>query len=566
MSSEPFMKRRILIAILFATLSLAPAAALARSIAEPNDPYYPDQWALAHVGAPCAWARTIGSPDVTVAVVDSGVDMHHPDLVDRLRDDGRDFVDGDDDPSDENGHGTNVAGIIAATIDNRQGGVGLAPGINILPVRVMNAKGAGSDRSIARGIRFAADKGAQVINLSLGATLTIDADTVSEQVTSAIRYAQGKGALVVVAAGNDFLPLENAIVGENPDVLVVAATDQNDVKADFSNSGPWIGITAPGVHILSTMPTYDVYLTSDVPREERFQNNYDYMTGTSQATPLVSALAALLFSAHPDWNANQVEQAIKDHAIDISRQNLTLAREGYLGSGRIDACQALGADLAAAPTAAVAEAPVLTPTPESVESSAPAPTAAATRPTPAPTPAPAVGAVPAAPASTPAARAQFGRDLLVIVGVLGCGAVLLFGFLLFALIGATRRPRRQPAVVPVFAAPPAGAPAQWQPAGSLPPMAWGRLSVIAGPALARTYAIGGSGALIGRGEDCAVMLLGDGSVSRRHALIRGDGRQVTVEDAGSTHGTYLAGRRVTAAASIQRGDVIQVGQTLLRFE
>ena len=261
------MKRRILTAILFATLSLAPAAAFARSIAEPNDPYYPDQWALTHVGATCAWERTIGSPDVTVAVVDSGVDMQHPDLVDRLRDDGRDFVDGDDDPSDENGHGTNVAGIIAATIDNGEGGAGLAPGVKILPVRVMNARGAGSDRAIARGIRFAADRGAQVINLSLGATLTIDADTVSEQVTSAIRYAQDKGALVIVAAGNDFLPLENAIVGENPDVLVVAATDQNDVKANFSNSGPWIGITAPCVHILSTMQTYDVYLTRQVPRE-----------------------------------------------------------------------------------------------------------------------------------------------------------------------------------------------------------------------------------------------------------------------------------------------------------
>jgi hypothetical protein len=429
----------------------------------------------------------------------------------------------------------------------------------------MNARGAGSDRAIARGVRYAADAGAQVINLSLGATLTIDAETVSEQVTSAIRYAQDKGALVIVAAGNDFLPLENAIVGENPEGLVVAATDQNDVKADFSNSGPWIGVTAPGVHILSTMPTYDVYLTSQVPREERFQNNYDYMTGTSQATPLVSALAALLFSAHPDWTANQVEQAIKDHAADISRQNVALAQQKFLGSGRIDACQALGADLAAAPTAGGVEQPVSTPTSELVESSAPAPTATP-RPTPARTAVPAVIAVPEA----PTANTQLGRDLLVIMGVLGCGAVLLFVFLLFTLIGAARRPRRRPAAVPVYAAPPAAAPPQWQPATppllGLPPLAWGRLSVISGPALARTYALGGSGALIGRGEDCAVMLLGDGSISRRHALIRSDGRQVTVEDAGSTHGTYLAGRRVGAAVSIQRGDVIQVGQTLLRFE
>jgi type VII secretion-associated serine protease mycosin len=555
MSSEPFMKRRILIVIVFATLLLAPAAARARSIAEPNDPYYSDQWALAHVGAPCAWDRTIGSPEVTVAVVDSGVDMNHPDLIDRLRDDGRDFVDGDDDPSDENGHGTNVAGIIAATLDNNEGGVGLAPGVNILPVRVMNAKGAGSDRSIARGIRYAADKGAQVINLSLGATLTIDADTVSEQVTNAISYAQDKGSLVIVAAGNDFLPLENAIVGENPDVLVVAATDQNDVKADFSNSGPWIGITAPGVHILSTMPTYDVYLTSDVPREERFRKNYDYMTGTSQATPLVSGLAALLFSAHPDWSAAQVEQAIKDHAVDISRQNVTLAREGYLGSGRIDACQALGADLSVAPTAGPAELPGSTATPAQNESSAPAPTATP-RPTPRPTAAPAVIGVPSEPNDTPGAQAQLGRDLLVILGLLGCGAVLIFGFLLFTLISAIR-PRRQPAAPGAFVAPLAE---------PLPPSAWGRLSVISGPALTRTYAIGGSGALIGRGEDCAVMLLGDGSVSRRHALIRNDGRQVTVEDAGSTHGTYLAGRRITSATLLQRGDVIQIGQSLLRFD
>jgi thermitase len=575
------MKRRILTTILFLALLLTPAAAFARSVTEPNDPNFPDQWALAKVGATCAWGRTIGSPDVTVAVVDSGVDMHHPDLVDRLREDGRDFVDGDDDPSDENGHGTNVAGIIAETIDNGEGGVGLAPGVKILPVRVMNAKGAGSDRSIARGIRYAADKGAQVINLSLGATLTIDADTVSEQVTSAIRYAQGKGALVVVAAGNDFLPLENAIVGDNPDVLVVAATDEDDIKANFSNSGPWVGITAPGVHILSAMPTYDVYLTSEVPRDERFQKNYDYMSGTSQATPFVSALAALIFSAHPDWDAHQVEQAIKDHAVDISRQNASLAQQGFLGSGRIDACAALGDALGSAPTAGAGE--VVTP---------PAPTAGSDETIVPATPIPGAGeaVVPATPtarsslAPTPIVTAPglsaargLSRDLLIIVGILSCGAVLLFMLMLFALVRATRRPKVAPAAVPVYA-PPVSAPAQSQSAtpppivavpqaaGPIPPAAWGRLSVVAGPAQARAFLLGGSGALIGRGEDCAVMLIGDGTVSRRHALIRGDGREVTVEDAGSTHGTYLSGQRVTAPVSLRRGDVIQIGQTLLRFE
>jgi hypothetical protein len=161
--------------------------------------------------------------------------------------------------------------------------------------------------------------------------------------------------------------------------------------------------------------------------------------------------------------------------------------------------------------------------------------------------------------------------MLLIAGGLACGAVLLFGVMLFALFRATRRPRGRPAALAAYAPPPAGAPA-WQPAAppqpaaALPTAAWGQLSVIGGPALGRAYLLGGSGAFIGRGEDCAVMLVGDGTVSRRHALIRNDGRQVTVEDAGSTHGTYLGGQRISRAAPLRRGDVIQVGQTLLRFE
>lgn len=538
--------KRLLPAMLLA-LALAPALTQASPEA-PNDPRFGEQWGLAQVGAQCAWASTLGSPDVTVAVVDSGVDLRHPDLVGRLRADGRDFVDGDDDPSDENGHGTNVAGIIAATLDNNEGVVGLAPGVRILPVRVMNAKGAGSDRAIARGVRYAADKGAQVINLSLGASLTIDADTVSEQVTSAIRYAQSKGSLVVVAAGNDFLPLENAIVGDNPDVLVVAATDENDIKADFSNSGPWVSVAAPGVHILSTMPTYDVYLTSQVPRSERFSTGYDYMSGTSQATPFVSALAALLFSAHPDWDWRQVEQALKQNVVDISAQNATLAAKGYLGTGRIDACRALGG-------------------------SAPAPTATAEA-TPAPAARPTARPAPAGPSPTPLAvevpgsvsgAGGLARDLLLIAGVLACGGVLLFALLLFGLFRLARRPRAAPAA-PTYSAPPPGP--QWQPAPApaATPAHWGVLSVVAGPAQPRSYPLGGSGALIGRGDDCAVLLLGDATISRRHALLRNDGRQITIEDAGSTHGTYLGGQRVAAATPLRRGDIIQVGQTLLRFE
>jgi thermitase len=546
------MKRLTLLLMLLVALLCVPAIALGQNITQPNDPYFEDQWGLKQVGATCAWAHTIGSPDVTVAIVDSGVDMGHPDLVDRLRADGRDFVDGDDDPSDQNGHGTNVAGIVAETLDNGEGGIGLAPGVSILPVRVMNARGAGSDRAIARGIRYAADKGAQVINLSLGATLMVGADTESEQVSSAIRYAQEKGALVVVAAGNDFVPLPNAIVGDNPDVLVVAATDEDDIKANFSNSGPWVSVTAPGVHILSAMPTYDVYLTSQVPRDERFNKDYDYMSGTSQATPFVSALAALLFSAHPDWDAGQVAQAIKDHAADISRQNAKLVEKGYLGSGRIDACESLGGEVAQTPPAASSGGAA----------------------------SPAQPSVPSQPGSR-----GIGGDALLIVGLLACGAVFLLGLMLFALVRATRRPAAAPVSVPVYAPPPVGAPgpavAAWPPAAApqtpgaapIPPRptpgpsgAWGALTVIAGPAQARAYQLGGAEVLIGRGDDCAVILIGDGTVSRRHALLRNDGRQVSIEDAGSSHGTYLSGQRVTSPVPLRRGDVLQIGQTLLRFE
>ena len=524
-----------LVAIALVALLLAPPAASA-SVAQPNDPLLADQWALQQVGAPCAWAHTIGGPDVTVAVVDSGVDPGHPDLAGRLRTDGHDFVDGDGEPRDENGHGTNVAGIIAATLDNGEGGAGLAPGAKILPVRVMNRRGAGSDRTIARGIRYAADRGAQVINLSLGASLTIDADTVSEEVTSAIRYAQDRGALVVVAAGNDFLPLENAIVGDNPDVLVVAATDDGDRKAPFSNSGPWVGIAAPGVHILSTMPTYDVFLTSDeVPPDERFRKDYDYMSGTSQAAPFVSALAALLFSAHPDWDARRVTQEIKDHAADISAQNRDLVRRGYLGAGRMDACGSLGGEQPAAGSGA---------------------------------------------ADTPSAGGPNGplrADLLIVAGVLICGAGLLLALLVFVIVRAARRPAARPAAAPVYAPPPHApprAPSSWgtQPVATarMPAAtavgAWGTLTVIAGASQPRTYALAGAGALIGRGEDCAVMLVGDGTISRRHAIVRSDGRQVTIEDAGSTHGTYLSGRHVGPPVPLRPGDVVQVGQTLLRFD
>ncbi len=500
---------------------------LAAPLSSPNDPQYGEQWALRQVGATCAWERTTGSPEVIVAVVDSGIDPTHPDLAARLRSDGRDFVDNDDDPRDENGHGTHVAGIISAILDNNEGVTGLAPNVTILPVRVMDERGRGSDRAIARGIRFAADQGAKVINLSLGATLTLNADEPSALVNDAIIYAQQQGALVVVAAGNDAVPLPNAIAVDNPDVLVVAATDQRDRKAPFSNSGPWIAVSAPGVNILSTMPTYEVFLTSErLPRDERFRNNYDYMSGTSQATPYVSALAALLFSAHPDWSAAQVAETIRTNTRDIRDLNPRFE----MGTGRIDACRSFGG-----PPAEQAPQPI--------------------------------------PGDAPP---YSGESLLGLLALCVCGIVLALTLTVITIIGAGRRrasrPAPAPAPVPVYVPPPPPAPPQpYQPAPtaptpqSAPSGAWGTLSVIAGAAQPRTYPLNRAELVIGRSEECQIVLIGDGSVSRRHAIIRNNGRQVTVEDAGSSHGTYLNGVRIVQPTPVRRGDVLQVGQTQLRF-
>jgi len=492
----------------------------------PNDPNFDRQWALRKVGALCAWDRTTGSAEVIVAVVDSGVDPTHPDLVDRLRTDGYDFVDDDSDPRDENGHGTHVAGIVAAVLNNNEGVAGLAPDVTILPVRVMDARGRGSDRAIARGIRFSADKGAKVINLSLGATLTLNADEPSALVNDAIVYAQQQGALVVVAAGNDAVPLPNAIAVDNPDVLVVAATDDRDRKAPFSNSGPWVAVSAPGVRILSTMPTYDVFLTSDrLPPDERFQRNYDYMSGTSQATPYVAALAALLFSANPDWSPAQVAETIRSNATNIRDLNPRFE----LGTGRIDACKSFGGPPAEA-------APQPAPPPSMVRS----------------------------------------ESILGLLALCICGIVLALVVMTLTFIRGGRRrtptPAPVPAPVPVYTPPPAPAPPQpYRPAPppvaapQSPTGAWGTLTVIAGAAQPRTYSLAGAEVLIGRSEECQIVLIGDGSVSRRHAIVRNDGRQVTVADAGSSHGTYLNGVRITQPTPVRRGDVLQVGQTQLRF-
>jgi subtilisin family serine protease len=501
--------------LLLLLLSLSLPALSAAQGGAPSDPLYTKQWALERVGAPCAWAITTGREDVIVAVVDSGVDMGHPDLQGRLRKDGFDFVDNDGDPGDENGHGTHVTGIIAATLNNAEGGAGLAPSVQVLPVRVMSAEGVGGDRRIAAGISYAVDKGARVINLSLGSTLLLATPESSPLISRAIRRALDAGIVVVVAAGNDFVPLPNAIVGKNDDVLVVAAATRDDHKAVFSNSGPWVDVVAPGERILSTMPTYPVFLTSAaLPEDERFSQGYDYMSGTSQAAPFVSALAALVISQHPEWTVAQVTGAITAASADIYPNMPSYYRRlRLLGSGRIDACATLGG----------------------------------------------------ANSSSNSLTALLVDQPALALGLGAAGMLLLVGSLAWAHTSWRRRRPIAPRPSLAWVQPPASSPNIGDTlvaAGS----AWGRLLVLQGKSVAAEYALSTPSVVIGRSQDATVTITGDSTISRGHARLTFLGGRAQIVDLDSSHGTQVNGRKIAGPTTLRSGDLITLGQTTLRYE
>ncbi|MGY0017474.1 S8 family peptidase [Streptomyces sp. cg35] len=277
------MRTRTPLAYCLAAVLLLAATACGGDDSKP-DPKRGDQWALDALKLPDAWKTSQGD-DTVIAVVDSGADLDHPDLKGRLAD-GYDFVDNDDEPKDMNGHGTHVSGIAAAHTDNGIGIAGGAPGAKIMPVRVLGADGSGSNANITKGIVWAADHGADVINLSLGEGPLMSNLLQGGILNQAIEHAHDKGAVVVAAAGNDGKATQPYKV-DTP-VLVVGAADQNGKPADFSNFGAEQGVSAPGVDILSTLPTYRT--------KESLKNTSGYgdLSGTSMASPYVAAVAALL--------------------------------------------------------------------------------------------------------------------------------------------------------------------------------------------------------------------------------------------------------------------------------
>ena len=270
----------------------------------PNDTYYSTAYASSHYGtitqwgppavsAPAAWGITRGDPSIVIAIVDTGVDDTHPDLASKIVGEytyvGRSAKDGF-------GHGTHVAGIAAAATNNNVGIAGMCPNCGILSVKVLDDQGSGYISDVASGITYAASHGARVISMSLGGSSR------SETLRSALSYAVANNALPVCAMGNNGSSSNTPEPGYWHDCLSVIATDQNGAKASFSNYGVKADVAAPGVAILSTMPTYPVTLTTTYG----YSMNYDALSGTSMATPMVAGIAGLVLSENPSLTPPQV--------------------------------------------------------------------------------------------------------------------------------------------------------------------------------------------------------------------------------------------------------------------
>jgi subtilisin family serine protease len=311
----------------------------------PNDPSYGSEWGLAKINAPAAWDRTTGSASVVVGVIDTGIDLDHPDLVGNIvagydmvdlgtsptapagfRFEG-DFSGRDSVPEDEVGHGSHVAGTIAAMSNNALGVAGVTWQCKIMPVKALTrmvrisdgqVRGVGSSADIAAAVRYAADNGASVINMSLGSSGTTTVES------SAIAYAISRGVVVVAAMGNDGTS-NPSYPAAYPDVVSVGAIDSADHRASFSQTGPHIDVVAPGVGVLST------YLAA----------GYGTLSGTSMATPHVAGVAALIRSVKPSATVAEVTDILRTTARPLRDASGDPVPNDSYGWGCVDAAAAV---------------------------------------------------------------------------------------------------------------------------------------------------------------------------------------------------------------------------------
>jgi subtilisin family serine protease len=283
----------------------------------PDDEYWSQQWGLRRIRLPAAWDRSRGSGNVSVAVLDTGVDGAHPDLAGVVLPAGYDFVNLDANPTDDEGHGTAVAGVIGARTNNHEGQAGVCWTCTILPEKVLGANGEGDTAKIALALVRAADAGARVINMSFGGP------GVSQALAEAVAYAAGKGAILIAAAGNSGR-LEPFYPAAYPQVISVAATDPADHLYEWSNYGSWVAVAAPGCNVAPGL-----------------SGGYVNFCGTSSAAPVVSGLAALVLAANPGATRNDVVQALERGVVGIGSS---------VEYGRVDAPQTLSATNVAPPS------------------------------------------------------------------------------------------------------------------------------------------------------------------------------------------------------------------------
>ncbi|WP_249222810.1 S8 family serine peptidase [Noviherbaspirillum sp. L7-7A] len=276
-----------------------------------NDPYMGSEWHLNKVGATTAWDTTQGA-GVIIAILDSGVDGTHPDLAPQMVP-GYNFYDNNTNTSDVNGHGTAVAGVAAAATNNALGVAGVAGQAKIMPVRIADANAYAYYSTIAKGVTYAADNGARVVNCSYGGVAG------SSTIQSAAQYLKNKGGLMFVSAGNNGVD-EN--ITPTTTMIAVSATDENDYRTSWSSYGNFVSMAAPGITYTTSRGGY-----------------YDNWQGTSFSSPLTAGVAALMMAAKPSLGSADIEKLMFSTAVDIG----AAGRDIYYGYGRVNAAAAVQA-------------------------------------------------------------------------------------------------------------------------------------------------------------------------------------------------------------------------------
>ncbi|MDP2663053.1 MAG: S8 family serine peptidase [Dehalococcoidia bacterium] len=315
-----------------------------------SGPVDTESWNLSRINVQPAWDYVASSPGPIIAILDTGVNAAHVDLRGKVLP-GYDFVGDGSNTNDDNGHGTHVAGIAAASADRVSAVAGVAPGSRILPLKVLNSAGNGSSSGLARAIVYAADHGAKIINLSLGITKS------SAILQEAVRYAGSKGVLLVAAAGNSYQSNNQPIYpAAYPEAIAVAATSSTNMHASYSNSGSYVDIAAPGgdpVGEKDADPMHWITSTS-----WNGGSSHARMAGTSQASAQVAGVAALMLSVNPALGGDELKAMIESSAKDLGPSG----KDDLYGYGLVDA----GASVQAARSALKSPGTLRQPSPESI--------------------------------------------------------------------------------------------------------------------------------------------------------------------------------------------------------